>query len=197
MSSSAVSSAKSSVNPRSKARAAATRGAGRVGERLGGERQGLRWGHVAVLVAGVLGGCAHDPDRLPALDRRFYDNLPTGSDQQEFLRLKASERQAFLEQKGLWDKWEALPEAERQAAGRGEVQLGFHEFALYMAWGPPADTQERDANGRPLQLHTFIRCSSGPKRGRYVRSNLDCDGTSSETQVSIRDGVVVEIAYPN
>jgi hypothetical protein len=30
-----------------------------------------------------------------------------------------------------------------------------------------------------------------------VRSNLDCDGTSSETQVSIRDGVVVEITYPN
>ena len=61
----------------------------------------------------------------------------------------------------------------------GEVELGFHEFALYMAWGPPADTQDRDANGRPLQLHTFIRCSSGPKRGRYVRSNLDCDGTYS------------------
>ena len=49
-------------------------------------------------------------------------------------------------------------------------------------------------DGRPLQLHTFIRCSSGPKRGRYVRSNLDCDGTSSETQVSIRDGVVVASA---
>lgn len=144
-----------------------------------------------------LGGCAHDPDRLPALDRRFYDNLPTGADQQEFLRLKSSERQAFLEQKGLWSQWEALPEAERSAAGQGEVKPGFHEFALYMAWGPPADTQDRDANGRPLQLHTFIRCSSGPKRGRYVRSNLDCDGTSSETQVSIRDGVVVEITYPN
>lgn len=145
----------------------------------------------------MLVGCAHDPDRLPELDRRFYDNLPTGAEQHEFLRVKASERQAYLEQKGLWAKWEALPEAERAAAGRGEVELGFHEFAVYMAWGPPADTQDRDANGRPLQLHTFIRCSSGPKRGRYVRSNLDCDGTSSETQVSIREGVVVEIAFPN
>lgn len=151
----------------------------------------------ATVLATTLVGCAHDPDRLPALDRRFYDNLPTGTDQQEFLRLKSSERQAFLEDKGLWKQWEALPEAERTAASQGEVQLGFHEFALYMAWGPPADTQDRDANGRPLQLHTFIRCSSGPKRGRYVRSNLDCDGTSSETQVSIRDGVVVEITFPN
>jgi hypothetical protein len=158
----------------------------------------LRRGLAAVgLAAAVLVGCAHDPDRLPELDRRFYDNLPTGTDQQEFLRIKSAERQAYLEDKGLWAKWEALPEAERTAASHGEVELGFHEFALYMAWGPPADTQDRDANGRPLQLHTFIRCSSGPKRGRYVRSNLDCDGTSSETQVSIHEGVVTEITYPN
>ena len=127
------------------------------------------------VLATTLVGCAHDPDRLPALDRRFYDNLPTGADQQEFLRLKSSERQTFLEDKGLWSKWEALPEAERSAASQGDVQLGFHEFALYMAWGPPADTQDRDANGRPLQLHTFIRCSSGPKRGRYVRTGKGTD----------------------
>jgi hypothetical protein len=190
-----ISSVISWVNPWSPAPAAPERGSTRVGERLG--RGGLRWGLAAGLAAGVLVGCAHDPDRLPALDRRFYDNLPSGSEQQEFLRLRASERQAYLEQKGLWAQWEALPEAERAAASKGEVQLGFHAFALYMAWGPPADTQDRDANGRPLALHTFIRCSSGPKRGRYVRSNLDCDGTSSETQVSIREGVVVEISYPD
>jgi hypothetical protein len=162
-----------------------------------GSRSGLAPTLAAALLAAiVLVGCAHDPDRLPELDRRFYDNL-SGADQQEFLRTKAAERQTFLADKGLWSQWEALPEDERTAAGRGEVRLGFHEFAVYMAWGPPADTQDRDANGRPLQLHTFIRCSSGPKRGRYVRSNLDCDGTSSETQVSIRDGVVVEITYPD
>lgn len=152
---------------------------------------------VAVWAALLVAGCANSPDRLPELDRRFYYNLPSGADQQQFLKVKASERQAYLEERGLWDRWQALPASEREAASRGEVELGFHEFALFMAWGPPADTQDRDANGRPLQLHTFIRCSSGPKRGRYVRSNLDCDGTSSETQVSIEDGLVVEIAYPN
>lgn len=156
---------------------------------------------VAVLAAAVLAttlvGCAHDPDRLPVLDRRFYDNLPTGADQQEFLRLKSSERQGYLEEKGLWSQWEALPEAERTAAGQGEVKLGFHEFALYMAWGPPADTQDRDANGRPLQLHTFIRCSSGPKRGRYVRSNLDCDGTSSEIEIAVENNLITELKYLN
>jgi len=142
-------------------------------------------------------GCASSPERLPELDRRFYYNLPSGEDQQAFLKVKSSDRQGFLEDKGLWTQWQALPSNERDAASQGNVELGFHEFALFMAWGPPADTQDRDANGRPLQLHTFIRCSSGPKRGRYVRSNLDCDGTSSETQVSIDDGLVVEIVYPN
>jgi hypothetical protein len=152
-----------------------------------------RLGLVVALLAATVTGCASSPDRLPELDRRFYFNLPTGDDQQQFLRVQASERQAFLEDKGLWAQWTQLPVAEREAASLGEVELGFHEFALFMAWGPPADTQDRDANGRPLQLHTFIRCSSGPKRGRYVRSNLDCDGTSSETQVSMHEGLVVEI----
>lgn len=150
-----------------------------------------------LLAAAVLFGCATSPDRLPELDRRFYYNLPTRADQEAFLELKASQRQGFLEQQGLWAQWEALSKPEREAAGRGDVQLGFQEFTLFMAWGPPADTQERDDNGRPLRLHTFIRCSSGPKRGRYVQSNLECDGTSSETQVSIGNGVVTEIVYPN
>lgn len=163
----------------------------------GRSRLDLRLGFAALLAATVIAGCANSPDRLPELDRRFYYNLPTGEDQQAFLKTKAADRQSFLQSKGLWAKWQALPPNERDAAGRGEVELGFHEFAVFMAWGPPADTQDRDANGRPLQLHTFIRCSSGPKRGRYVRSNLDCDGTSSETQVSIGEGVVTEIIYPN
>lgn len=157
-----------------------------------------RFGLAPVLLAAtVIAGCANSPDRLPELDRRFYYNLPTAEDQQEFLQTKPALRQSFLEDKGLWDQWKELPPAERDAVAQGNVELGFHEFALFMAWGPPADTQDKDVNGRPMQKHTFIRCSSGPKRGRYVRSNLDCDGTSSETQVSIDNGLVVEIEYPN
>jgi hypothetical protein len=149
----------------------------------------------ALLAMVTIGACATSPDRLPELDRRFYYNLPTPQDQQEFLRLAEPERQPFLEDKGLWRQWMALPQAEREAAANGEIALGHHEFAVYMAWGPPADTQTRDVNDRPILVHTFIQCSSGPKRGRYVRNNLDCDGTSTERQVSIRDGVVSEIQY--
>lgn len=143
----------------------------------------------------VLTACALSPDRLPELDRRFYENLPDPDAQEEFLRIKEPERQGFLEDYGLWQKWLALPPEEREAAANGEVKVGHQEFALFMAWGPPADTQSKDAIGRPMTLHTFIRCSSGPKAGRYVRSNMDCDGTSTETKVSIRDAVVAEIEY--
>lgn len=145
----------------------------------------------------LAGACANNPERLPELDRRFYYNLDASSDREAFLRLRDEDRQAFLEQRGLWQKWTALPEDQRARAAQGEVEVGFAEFAVFMAWGPPADTQTRDPDGRKIKLHTFIRCTSGPKVGRHVRSNLDCDGTSSEVQVTIEGGRVVEINYPN
>lgn len=137
------------------------------------------------------------PDRLPELDRRFYYNLDSPADQSEFLQLEESQRQAYLEKKGLWQQWVALPAGEREAAKGGLVELGVHEFALFIAWGRPADTQNHDREGKPAIIHTYIRCSSGPKRGQYVLNNLDCNGTSDETQTLIQDDIIVEIRYPN
>jgi hypothetical protein len=150
-----------------------------------------RW--LVAAVALVLLGCATTPERLPPLTRQFYYNLPSTTDQQAFLKLRESERQGFLEQKGLWALWTALSADERQAVESGEVRPGFKEFAAFMAWGPPADTQKRG----DLRYHTFIRCTSGPKAGRYVPNNLECDGTSSEIELMIRDGAVAEIKYLN
>jgi hypothetical protein len=156
-----------------------------------------RFGALAIAVSMLSVACALSPERLPELDRRFYYNLPDPAAQQRFLEIPETERQAFLESKGLWQQWAALPAAEREQASKGEVEVGFHEFALFMAYGPPADTQTKDRYGRSAIIHTFIRCSSGPKRGRYVRKNLDCDGTSDETQVVVGNEVIVEIKYPN
>lgn len=142
--------------------------------------------------------CALTPKRLPELDRRFYYNLPTAQDQSAFLELRKTEdRQAFLQKTGLWDQWLSLSEKERDAAVRGDVQIGFRAFALTMAWGLPADTKVREEPNRRIEFHTFIRCTSGPKIGEYVRNNLDCDGTSSETLVAVENEVVTEIKYVN
>ena len=161
--------------------------------RFGSIYDQLRLLHAPLLAGLMAVACAMTPDRLPSLDRRFYDVMETPEDQSAFL--VAENQQAYLEGNGLWDQWSALPPEERKAAERGEVEVGFHEFALFMAWGPPADTLKRDRNGRNALIHTYIRCSSGPKRGKYVRNNLDCDGTSDETQVAIDNDLVIEIKY--
>lgn len=137
------------------------------------------------------------PERLPELDRRFYYNLDSPNQQQTFLDLRDEDRQSYLEAQGLWQEWAALPAEQRDKIQKSQVEVGYSEFALFMALGQPADTQDRDRAGRNATIHTFIRCSSGPKRGRYVLNNLDCDGTSDETQVALQEGIVVEIKYPN
>lgn len=150
----------------------------------------------SVLAIGGL-GCSHNPDRLPDLQRRFYNNLDSPDDQKQFLKTRKKHRQAFLEERGLYQRWLALPDAERKAVQQNEVQPGFQEFSVFMAFGPPADTQVRTTEHRKVEFHTFIRCTSGPKIGRYVPSNLDCDGTASETQVAVENGIVSEIKYPD
>jgi hypothetical protein len=153
------------------------------------------------LVAGLLLcsalACAMTRERLPDLDRKFYDNLPSEADKDAFLRLQDTKRQPFLEQKGLWSRWSELTNAERDAVKRGEVKAGHKEFVAFMVWGPPADTQSSKAQTRDVRFHTFIRCTSGPRVGRYVQSNLDCDGTSSEVEIAVENNLITEIKHLN
>lgn len=153
------------------------------------------------LVAGLLLcstlACAMTRERLPDLDRKFYDNLPSAADKEAFLRLQDTKRQPFLEQKGLWTRWSELSPQEREAVNRGEVKVGYKEFVAFMVWGPPADTQASKAEARSVRFHTFIRCTSGPRVGRYVANNLDCDGTSSEVEIAVENNLITEIKYLN
>ena len=169
---------------------------------MGGGWAGRRWAGLlrAVTVATLLGvcaSCALTPERLPDLDRRFYANLESPEAQAAFLKMrKAEERRAYLESKGLWEKWQALSAEQRQAVLDNRVEVGFPRFALYMAWGPPADVRVEKTQHRTVEFLTFIRCTSGPRTGAYVKSNLDCDGTSSETIVAVENDVVTEIRHP-
>ncbi len=140
-------------------------------------------------------GCAHNPERLPRVDRQFYYNLENDQDKQDFLKVKAKNRQSFLEQKGLWQKWTALTDEEKRAVAAGKVEVGHSVFSAHMSWGPPADVRQVDNRTRSVSFETFIRCTSGPKAGRYVHRNVDCDGTSSEVQLAIEKGVVTEKKY--
>jgi len=150
---------------------------------------------LAACLAAAVSACATSPDRLPTLDRQFYENLESDREKEEFLDLKAAERQSFLEQAGLWDRWTELTAEEREGVKNRDVKVGFKQFAAHMAWGPPADTREEMAGERKVRFETFIRCTSGPRVGQYVRNNVDCDGTSSEVRLAVEDGTVTEIKY--
>lgn len=150
---------------------------------------------VPLALAALSTACATTPDRLGALDRRFYYALDNSEDQQAFLESEPDRRRALLENRGMWADWVRLTDAERAAAKQGRVEVGFRGFAARMAWGVPADTRQSVIRGQEIRLETYIRCISGPKIDEYVRQNADCDGSSSELQVAIHDGIITEINY--
>jgi hypothetical protein len=147
------------------------------------------------LVLAVASACTPNPDRLPTPARNFYFVIEDEGQQLEYLKLKESERQGYLEKIGVWQLWTELSDEERRSSETREVDVGFKAFAAHMAWGLPADVRTAEARGREVLYETFIRCTSGPKENQYVRQNIDCDGTSSEVQIAIENGIITEIKH--
>ena len=143
----------------------------------------------------ALTACSKSPDRLPTPARNFYYVMEDPAQQEDYLDLKESERQSFLEKVGLWQRWLELSNEEREAVETGAIEVGFKEFAAHMAWGLPAEIRDVEARGREVHFETFIRCTSGPKIGKYVRKNLECDGTSSEVEIAIENAIITEIKF--
>lgn len=133
------------------------------------------------------------PDKLPPVHRAYYRSMEAASEKEAFLAMDANERQTYAEHKGLAKAWSSLPQAHKTAVLEGLVQSGFPRFAVHMAWGRPADEKGLQARGRKLWLETYIRCTSGPKTNAHVYSHLECDGTSSETQVVFEKDRVIEV----
>lgn len=153
------------------------------------------FGALALFLSLSLGACTPNPDRLPTPARNFYFVIEDEAAQREYLQLEESERQGFLEKLGLWQKWLELSNEEREAVSAGDIKVGFKEFAAHMAWGLPASVRDVEVGTRAVRYDTFIRCTSGPKIGDYVRSNIDCDGTSSEVEIAVENGIITELKY--
>jgi hypothetical protein len=152
-------------------------------------------GVLALSLSLLLGACTPNPDRLPTPARNFYYVIEDEGAQLDYLKLEESERQGFLEQLGLWQKWIELSNEEREAVSAGDIKVGFKEFTAHMAWGLPASVRDVEAGTRVVHYQTFIRCTSGPRIGDYVRSNIDCDGTSSEVEIAVENGIISELKY--
>jgi hypothetical protein len=152
-------------------------------------------GAIALTLSLALTACTPNPDRLGTPARNFYYVIENPAQQKEYLQLHQSERQSFLEKLGLWQRWLELSNEEREAIETGNIKVGYKEFAALMAWGLPATTRNAESRGRVVHFETFIRCTSGPKIGAYVRSNLDCDGTSNEVEIAVENGIITELKF--
>ena len=100
---------------------------------------------------GELVHCPDDGSRLVRLSE-VKDPLIGRNLEGRFLikeRLGATEdqRNAWLQQEGLWDKFYGHNEVTRQQIVEGDVRLGWSRDMVYMAWGAPF--QKMRLTGRP------------------------------------------------
>lgn len=103
-----------------------------------------------LLFLGIFGlvGCGYE--RLQKrLDNQEFDHyyalrvyMPEES-KKAYLKLKTrEERDAYLKEKGLWERFYKYEQDERDEIVAGEVTIGWSRDKLEMAWGAPYDRQK-------------------------------------------------------
>jgi hypothetical protein len=105
---------------------------------------------VAVLLAP---GC-DKTKRLSAQELDHYNALKVFMDEDQekaFLKNKTEEaRNAYLKERGLWERFYQYDESKRESILSGDVKVGWEEQAVYMAWGAPY--KRLSASGRQAEL---------------------------------------------
>src|SRR5690606_29005944 len=111
-----------------------------------------------LLVVGLVAGCGGKMKRLTSAERDHYAGLRVYMDedaQKDWLKHKTEEeRNTWLRTHGVpgsqltyWDQFYQYDEADREAILGGDVQLGWTEDRVFMAWGRPVERKRR--TGRP------------------------------------------------
>jgi len=97
--------------------------------------------HVALMLASLVLLTAGKFEKLEPAEQDHFRALQVFMDKDQvkaFYKGKTpEERNAWLKEQGLWEKYYQYDEAERQAIVNGDVRVGFDREALYMAWGAP------------------------------------------------------------
>lgn len=82
-----------------------------------------------------------------------------------YLKLKTrEERDQYLKDLGLWDRFYQYDEAEREQIIRGKVEVGWTKDKLEMAWGVPFDKRKlagRKAQRSELWVYRFEQQADG------------------------------------
>jgi len=97
--------------------------------------------HAIVLLASIALLTAGKFEKLESVEQDHFRALQVFMDKGEvkaFYKGKTpEERNAYLKELGLWDRFYQYDETERQAIVNGDVRIGYDRYQLYMAWGPP------------------------------------------------------------
>jgi hypothetical protein len=114
--------------------------------------------HVLLLALVALGTAGSKLSRLTDDEYSEYRALRvfmSEDEQKDFLKLKTGEeRTAWLQEKGLYDKFWTHPEDVRKQIVEGDVELGWSREMVYMAWGAPF--QKLRLTGRPYQRSEML-----------------------------------------
>jgi hypothetical protein len=124
----------------------------------------------AVAFTAVLGGCSIDR-KVKKLDNdefKHYYALKVYMNEareKEYLKLKTREdRDKWLQDKGLWDKFYKYDPATRELIYGGHVEVGWSKDMLLMAWGKPIDSGRpagRQAERSELFVYRFEETQEG------------------------------------
>jgi hypothetical protein len=153
------------------------------------------WMVPAVLL--LLGGKL---DRLSDAEQSHYRALRIFLDekeQKEWLKLKTEdERNAWLVEHNLWDKFYSHDEATRQQIIEGDVELGWSRDMVYMAWGAPFQKQRltgRQATRSEALVYRFEVDKKG-YASPVVGAKVDYKAVDRyEVRLVIDDDIVAEM----
>jgi len=122
----------------------------------------------------------------------------TEEEQAAFLKRKLEEdRNAFLQELGLWERFYQYSERERALIVEGEVELGWTKDKVLMAWGRPHDSQKlvgRQARRSERLIYRFELHEGGRVLVWDANSNTDYQAQRLfQRDLILDDDVVVDI----
>ena len=156
-----------------------------------------RW---TLLLFLALAGCSWE-SRVKRLSEtefsHYYALKPFMSEEQRkaFLTKKTEdERNAYLKQQGLWDRFYKYDDHIRKLIVDGAVQTGWTKDMVLMSWGPPFD--KKKPLGRPtpraeMLIYRFERHEDGSVLVWVPNSKTEYKATERFTREVILDADVV------
>ncbi len=155
----------------------------------------------------ALSGCSIDR-KVKKLDNEEFKHyyalkvwMDPGEKKAYFKNKTREERDAWLKEQGLWDKFYQYEPHIREQIYGGEVQIGWTRDMLLMAWGKPVDRGRpagRNAQRSVMFLYRFEETQDGGVLVWEPGSKTEYQAARLfRREVYIDDGVVAEIRDKN